>query len=589
MNLLTQEHNWLNVSNGVKMDASSIMYNGEKNYTDISIDNGIKTVDFGLGFCSIMFDDCKKVFPEVELLKIGAGVKHINIPNCMFPNLKNIKCSGTTFISRGTLLIEKSRKCLVNAFNIAKNDVVDLKGIEIIEDYALTGCKSINFTNTEDVIYFEKKAFDQSFLNKTAKVQPLLTLGSLLVNISSDIKHLEIPKNLNITCVRSGLYNTDIKSLKIYDPDYISLVGKNINPEVLIIDTDKYIEASYFENFCCCNGLKEIKIINNPYFTSKEGIVYSKDESLLVFCPRGINNDIIIPEGVHTISNNAFNCSEIKSILLPNSLQKIGANAFSNCDKLSSIRFGNGLSTIGFASFSYCSALKNIDIPANIQYISEAAFSYCQSLESVELHEGLLSIGPHSFYRCPIKKISIPNSLTYLEYGNFQSVKEVYFDNILSPDILASIDSSEPRNAAICKIFLKGKEFLFLKNIQQDIKSRLALHMYLYPDDTAYADSIYKEIDNIQMQQEFVIELYKIRPTDEMRQFLKKSSNSIINRYLKEDRENALIEFLSFGIVTKSTINKVLKKAQEKNMMLLSAYALEELNKLKKPNKKFSI
>ena len=55
---------------------------------------------------------------------------------------------------------------------------------------------------------------------------------------------------------------------------------------------------------------------------------------------------------------------------------------------------------------------------------------------------------------------------------------------------------------------------------------------------------------------------------------IRDSSNSYSSRLLKEGREEDLVEFLKLGLMTENAIKKLLKKADEKEAAIVSAYIL---------------
>lgn len=98
--------------------------------------------------------------------------------------------------------------------------------------------------------------------------------------------------------------------------------------------------------------------------------------------------------GVHTLkialttntalSNNMFNnCSNLISVILPNTLSQINSYAFYNCTGLTKVYIPNGVTTIGYVPFCKCTALTNVIIPSTVTYINEEAFNYCTALSSV--------------------------------------------------------------------------------------------------------------------------------------------------------------------------------------------------------------
>ena len=50
----------------------------------------------------------------------------------------------------------------------------------------------------------------------------------------------------------------------------------------------------------------EIRRLHNMYYSSIDGILYNKEQTEIIYCPKGINKDVIIPEGVTSIGNSAF-------------------------------------------------------------------------------------------------------------------------------------------------------------------------------------------------------------------------------------------------------------------------------------------
>ena len=72
---------------------------------------------------------------------------------------------------------------------------------------------------------------------------------------------------------------------------------------------------------------------------------------------------------VTCIGKQAFyNCTELTSVIIPNSVTTIDDEAFSGCSNLTSVTIGNAVKTIGYYSFSGCSSLTSIEIPNRVTY-----------------------------------------------------------------------------------------------------------------------------------------------------------------------------------------------------------------------------
>lgn len=65
----------------------------------------------------------------------------------------------------------------------------------------------------------------------------------------------------------------------------------------------------------------------------------------------------------------------------------IGLNAFKDCTELKSVTIPNSVTSIEGHAFEGCSALKSIAIPASVTSIGEAAFSQCAYLSKVSITE----------------------------------------------------------------------------------------------------------------------------------------------------------------------------------------------------------
>ena len=84
---------------------------------------------------------------------------------------------------------------------------------------------------------------------------------------------------------------------------------------------------------------------------------------------------------VNSIDWNTFeSCTNLKSIVIPNSITHIGESAFKGCTNLTSIVIPNSVTRIGNNTFKDCTKLKSIMIPNSVTVIGDYSFNGCTRL-----------------------------------------------------------------------------------------------------------------------------------------------------------------------------------------------------------------
>ncbi|MDE6710631.1 MAG: leucine-rich repeat domain-containing protein, partial [Oscillospiraceae bacterium] len=91
--------------------------------------------------------------------------------------------------------------------------------------------------------------------------------------------------------------------------------------------------------------------------------------------------------------------------VIESGVTSIGGNAFYNCSNLSSVTIPDSVDTIGDHAFYGCSSLTSIEIPNSITSIGIGAFSNCTSLSQIIYKDGL-----------DVSKATIPDTTTQIKY-----------------------------------------------------------------------------------------------------------------------------------------------------------------------------
>ena len=136
---------------------------------------------------------------------------------------------------------------------------------------------------------------------------------------------------------------------------------------------------------------------------------------------RGFYNltSVVLPESVKKVGKSTFEqCQSLESIDLSGVTELDTENLFTNCHSLKSVVLPDNLTEIGPYMFSNCKSLVSLTIPQSVTVIGENAFSQC-AIETIVLPQNLTEIGTKAFYITDLKEIFIPKSVTYIGEAAF--------------------------------------------------------------------------------------------------------------------------------------------------------------------------
>ena len=199
------------------------------------------------------------------------------------------------------------------------------------------------------------------------------------------------------------------------------------------------VDGIQLKAFYGCDNLSEVHMLDIAVWCGISGLgnIMSSARTLYIG-DRKVEGDLVIPDGVTSISASAFlGCSSLNSVTIPDSATRISSSAFSGCSGLTSVTIPDSVMSIGSSAFSGCSNLTEVHItdlaawcgiefggssanplsfahtlylnrelvtdliiPAGVEFIGDYVFAGCSGLTSVFVPDEVTSIGVGAFNGC---------------------------------------------------------------------------------------------------------------------------------------------------------------------------------------------
>ncbi len=175
----------------------------------------------------------------------------------------------------------------------------------------------------------------------------------------------------------------------------------------------------------------------NKHFQAVDNVMYNKDMTKLIVAASK-QETVEIPATVTEISPLSFALSNVKTIVIPNSVEILGGGAFFK-SKLEEITFEEtskvkSIANFGayygdeaeeyYGAFEDCIYLKKLVLPDSVTAVGNRALGGCKSLEYLYIGKNLKNFGGDNFYDCAkLNKIKV-----HKENKNFFTYKGGFYD-----------------------------------------------------------------------------------------------------------------------------------------------------------------
>lgn len=245
-----------------------------------------------------------------------------------------------------------------------------------------------------------------------------------------------------------NLHHLDLADADVKSNTYHYYTGYSTQDDILgphsFADLDKLITVklpksvkSIDQAFNNCSQLRSVEMpenlicIGNSYDDE-----WSMNGGAFYDCS---NLEEIIFHNCERIGGCAFyQCNSLQEITLPKNLIHVGSFAFYNCNQLKNIILPSEVETISYHAFDGCGNLASIQFPPSLKRIESYAFSGCYSLSSINL-PGLTSISNNTFYGCSdLTEVKLPSTLERIGDNAFSycfNLNKVYTYTVLPINI----------------------------------------------------------------------------------------------------------------------------------------------------------
>lgn len=266
--------------------------------------------------------------------------------------------------------------------------------------------------------------------------QSVKSIGAYAFSWCTGLKSLDLPEGI----VSIGYYAFEFceELVHISLPDSLttlehgSLWGCSSLEEITIPSNVNENVGSYI--FAGCSALKTIIVApENCTYSAQNGILFSKDESKLIYVPLNHDSTFKIPPSVTTIAEYAFRDNpNLTDFVISDNVTTIEGGAFCSCSNLSSITLSDSIMEIGFGAFSDCNTLEDIYYAGTrrqwnkISIDEDNASLFSAKIHFIEINGDLNGSGgsPDSCDVQCLYKFLISNTIE----GKYQNMRNVFLD-----------------------------------------------------------------------------------------------------------------------------------------------------------------
>lgn len=297
---------------------------------------------------------------SLNSLNIPSNVKFISNSAFTSSKIKNltIDANNSNYVSLDSVIYTKDmKKIIVSVQDNSNGDYSIPSGVQEIGENAFMSTDYTGITIPDTVTKIDKNAFSNcQSLQKVYIPDSVTDIEEGAFSGCFEISNLHISNN--ITVLNKNVFNdcSEVKDLTIPDSVkkiYTGALG-GYNQETF--NVPKNVTGISPTAFGLINKIKNFTVDSeNTYYTSVDGILYSKDKKTMKIYPQGRKDkSVTIPTGTEEIGSKSLYAGEsIRNISIPSTVKKMDDYAIFFMPKIQSITVPSSVKTIGKCAMGY--------------------------------------------------------------------------------------------------------------------------------------------------------------------------------------------------------------------------------------------
>ena len=238
--------------------------------------------------------------------------------------------------------------------NTTIKEIVIPKGVQVIDTYAFEACTALETVSIPDSVTALSAGVFAGCTNlKTVTMDPIgmSAIGDSAFKGCTALAVLNLP--VSVTEIGASAFENCEMLTTVNIPNDISLGWHVLHGTAFFNDENNWEENALYMG----NHLLAVKDTIGDTFYIKEGTV-----------------DIV---------GDVFAGLDVTNIYIPDSVRRIGKEAFAGCTKLAEIKLGKGVGIIDDYAFKDCAILKFISIESGLSVLGEGVFDGCDVLRQI--------------------------------------------------------------------------------------------------------------------------------------------------------------------------------------------------------------